>query len=212
MGSIHLIRHGQASWGTDDYDRLSTLGRRQSDDLGAAWEAGDFSWTSAFAGSMVRHAQTAVGVMEGCERGDGHDVDAGWDEYDFLQLLAGRAAETPSDPRDVQRVLNEALADWVAGADGAGESFAEFADRVRGAFDRAVRQAGSGRRVVVFTSGGPIALITSQILTGGPSLFVTLNNVVVNASVTSFIVGSTGTNLLAFNEHTHLPPDRITFR
>ena len=27
---IHLVRHGQASFGTDDYDRLSDLGRMQA--------------------------------------------------------------------------------------------------------------------------------------------------------------------------------------
>ena len=26
MGSVHLIRHGQASWGSDDYDQLSAIG------------------------------------------------------------------------------------------------------------------------------------------------------------------------------------------
>lgn len=212
MGTIHLVRHGQASWGTDDYDRLSALGLRQADDLGTAWEAGDFTWTDAVAGSMVRHAQTAVGVMEGREYGDGHDVDAGWDEYDFQALLAGRSRAVPSDPREVQRVLNEALQDWVAGAEWSGERFADFSRRVMGSFERTVERAGSGKSVVVFTSGGPIALAASQILAGDASLFVALNNVVVNASVTTFIVGSTGTHLLAFNEHTHLPSDRVTFR
>lgn len=212
MGTIHLVRHGQASWGTDDYDRLSDLGRRQADDLGTAWEAGDFTWTDAVAGSMLRHEQTAIGVMEGREYGDGHDVDSGWDEYDLQELLAGRTREVPLEPRDVQRVLNEALEDWVAGAEWSGERFVDFRSRVLGAFDRVVDRAGSGKSVVVFTSGGPIALVASHILARNASLFVRLNNVVVNASVTTFIVGSTGTNLLAFNEHTHLPTDRVTFR
>lgn len=212
MGTIHLVRHGQASWGTDDYDRLSELGLRQADDLGTSWEAGDFTWTDAIAGSMLRHEQTAIGVMEGREYGDGHDVDSGWDEYDFIQLVAGRGRDVPKDPRAAQRLLNEALEDWVAGAEWSGERFADFRRRVLGAFERVVARAGSGKSVVVFTSGGPIALAASQVLTGGPSLFVRLNNVMVNASVTTFIVGSSGTNLLAFNEHTHLPPDRVTFR
>ena len=30
MGVLYLIRHGQASFGTDDYDRLSDLGHEQS--------------------------------------------------------------------------------------------------------------------------------------------------------------------------------------
>ncbi|HCT4576619.1 TPA: histidine phosphatase family protein, partial [Pseudomonas aeruginosa] len=34
MGSIYLIRHGQASFGADDYDVLSPTGIRQAEILG----------------------------------------------------------------------------------------------------------------------------------------------------------------------------------
>jgi broad specificity phosphatase PhoE len=34
MGTLYLVRHGQASFGADDYDQLSELGRRQSVRLG----------------------------------------------------------------------------------------------------------------------------------------------------------------------------------
>ncbi|MCF8967887.1 histidine phosphatase family protein, partial [Pseudomonas carnis] len=34
MGSIYLIRHGQASFGADDYDVLSPIGVEQAQVLG----------------------------------------------------------------------------------------------------------------------------------------------------------------------------------
>ena len=34
MGTLYFGRHGQASFGADDYDQLSDLGRRQSVRLG----------------------------------------------------------------------------------------------------------------------------------------------------------------------------------
>jgi broad specificity phosphatase PhoE len=34
MASIYLIRHGQASFGSANYDQLSTLGQRQADVTG----------------------------------------------------------------------------------------------------------------------------------------------------------------------------------
>ena len=34
MGTLYLVRHGQASFGAEDYDQLSELGRRQSVRLG----------------------------------------------------------------------------------------------------------------------------------------------------------------------------------
>ncbi len=30
MGTLYLVRHGQASFGADDYDRLSGLGRQDA--------------------------------------------------------------------------------------------------------------------------------------------------------------------------------------
>lgn len=37
MGQLLLVRHGQASFGADDYDQLSDLGKRQSIRLGEYW-------------------------------------------------------------------------------------------------------------------------------------------------------------------------------
>ncbi|HEX5612745.1 MAG TPA: phosphoglycerate mutase family protein, partial [Burkholderiales bacterium] len=34
MAELYLVRHAQASFGTEDYDRLSELGRRQARWLG----------------------------------------------------------------------------------------------------------------------------------------------------------------------------------
>jgi broad specificity phosphatase PhoE len=34
MGNIYLVRHGQASFGAENYDQLSTLGQQQSQRLG----------------------------------------------------------------------------------------------------------------------------------------------------------------------------------
>ncbi len=39
VSRILLVRHGQASWGADDYDQLSPLGDEQSRVLGAALAA-----------------------------------------------------------------------------------------------------------------------------------------------------------------------------
>ena len=34
MGTLYLVRHGQASFGADDYDQLSPLGQQQAVRLG----------------------------------------------------------------------------------------------------------------------------------------------------------------------------------
>lgn len=213
MGTVHLIRHGQASWGAEDYDQLSELGQKQSTALGMSWEASDWSPTSTVAGAMKRHAQTAISAIDACGQGEGYEVDEDWNEFDHLAIArAHDPLALEADPKAFQAMLNSALDGWIAGGAAAGESYQQFVDRVMKAFDRVVLQASSGRSVAVFTSGGPIALVTSHLLTGGATLFQRVNDVVVNASVTTVIVGQSGPRLLTFNEHGHLSKDMVTFR
>ena len=91
-------------------------------------------------------------------------------------------------------------------------------DRVRGALDRACAQAGSGRTVVVVTSGGPIAVACAALADpdADPATYARLwsrfNTTVVNSSFTRVVVGSTGPRLLTFNEHPHVEGDALTYR
>ena len=218
MGAIHLIRHGQASWGADDYDVLSELGTRQSALLGMAWEASDWAPTAAVSGSLKRHTQTAIAAIDASGQdsamGGGYDVDDGWNEYDHRFLVeAVDARRGTVTPREFQPFLDASLASWMEGdLAHSGVSYGDWRGSVVDSLERALAAAGSGQHVAVFTSGGPIATVVSHLLAGDDSLFIRLNAVVVNASVTTIINGSTGPRVLSFNEHTHLPRDLVTFR
>src|SRR5690349_17310145 len=119
MGTIHLIRHGQASWGADDYDVLSELGQKQSTALGLSWEASGWAPTSAVAGSLKRHAQTAISAIDACGQGEGYDVDEGWDEFDHIAIArAHDPLSLTADPKAFQAMLNTALDGWIAGGEG----------------------------------------------------------------------------------------------
>ena len=59
MGTLHLVRHGQAGFLAEDYDRLSALGRRQAARLGEWLRATGRPAAPAFSGGMRRHAETA---------------------------------------------------------------------------------------------------------------------------------------------------------
>jgi broad specificity phosphatase PhoE len=209
VGAIHLIRHGQASWGADEYDALSERGHRQSALLGMAWEASDWAPTAAISGSMRRHTETAIAAIDACG-GDGYDVDAGWNEYDHEVFTAGLDADIT--PQDFQPHLDASLASWMDGKLAADVPYGDWHGGILGSLERALDAAGSGQHVAVFTSGGPIATVVSHLLAGDDSLFIRLNAVIVNASVTVVINGSTGPRMLSFNEHTHLPRDLVTFR
>jgi len=222
MGTLHLVRHGQASFGSDDYDQLSVLGTRQSASLGQAWEAGGAVFTDAVAGSMKRHAQTAIAAIDASGLGEedadpglsGYDIDVGWNEYDHLAIAnAHDPAAMTRDAKAFQASLNEALAAWREGKGNFTETYAQFRDRVMGAFAAATEIAAQkGRRVLVFTSGGPIAMVASHLIAGDDSAFQRLNDVIVNSSVTTLMVGATGPRVLTFNDHGHLPAADVTFR
>ena len=62
MGTLYLVRHGQASFGADDYDNLSTLGRQQSVRLGEYWRAKGMTFDAVLVGTLKRQAQT----LDGC--------------------------------------------------------------------------------------------------------------------------------------------------
>lgn len=212
MGAIHLIRHGQASWGSDDYDQLSELGTTQSSHLGRAWKNAGFQPDSSVAGTMKRHNQTATATVDALGGGQWEN-DARWNEYDHLGLTGHlSAADRPADPRAFQQELDAALHEWVAGTRQGSEPFVDFRTRVLGGLADAAEAATQGRRVAVYTSGGPIALVASHLLAGDASLFITLNRVVVNGSVTTVMVGRGGSRLLTFNDHSHIPQTDVTFR
>src|SRR5699024_4409753 len=160
-----------------------------------------------------RYTETGFDGLDARGRTGGNDGDDRRDELYHLPL--DRPIDPDAhhyDPRTYQTVLNNAIARWRDGSDAGTESYGKFEDRVISAFHDVVERAGSGQRIAVFTSGGPIAMVVSHLLTRTDELFTTLNDVVVNASVTTIISGRSGVRLLSFNEHTHLPGSLVTWR
>ena len=67
MGTLYLVRHGQASFGADDYDQLSPLGRQQAVRLGEYLrpKLQGQAIEAVMMGSLKRHRQTWEGIAEG---------------------------------------------------------------------------------------------------------------------------------------------------
>jgi len=112
MAELVLVRHGQASFGADDYDKLSELGWRQSRWLGEYFAERGAAFDLVVRGSLRRHAETLAGISEGLGRTLGGDEDSRLDEYDSHALLhahlQGRAPPRGGDRREHFRVLREA--------------------------------------------------------------------------------------------------------
>ena len=227
MGLLLLVRHGQASFGADDYDVLSDTGRAQCQRLGAWLAEHRVTPSSLVTGGMRRHRDSAAALVAG---GGWTDVpvtvDGGWDEFDHLAVVAAHRevadldADGQLDRRGFQRLFERATAAWIAteGGEPYPEPYAGFTGRVLAALDRAVAGAGSGRTVVVVTSGGPIATAAARLVdpdgdaAARARAWQRLNAVLVNSSLSRVVVGSTGPRLLTYNEHAHLGGDLLTYR
>jgi len=212
VGVVHLVRHGQASWGAPDYDVLSALGEEQARVVGAALSGRGITPDVILHGAMVRQRHTAELALSSAGWGCPLVADAGWDEMDHVAALS--ALPDPDEVGDPDRRFTAALERWMAGAHDGDyhETFSGFGKRVHAALEAVTAHSRDSGTAVVVTSGGPIAQTASRLVDGDVSTYRKLARVVVNTSVTTLVTSPRGTSLLTFNEHAHLPLDQVTHR
>ncbi len=227
MSTLVLIRHGQASFLSQDYDQLSDLGAQQSRRLGEHWKSTGTIYDRIYCGPARRHAQTCQLTVEAAGSGwpEVHRVDE-FDEYNAFGLLKAVLPElvcqdslarilhdgytAPPNPqakaRAFERLFQHVTRRWVAGeieAEGI-EPWSEFCARVARGIARVVRENSSGRRVAVFTSGGPIAAAARIALDLSSVKTLELSWSSYNASYSEFLFSPDRFSLLSFNRYPHL--------
>jgi len=107
MGTLYLVRHGQASFGADDYDQLSELGERQSVRLGEYFAERAIHFDGLIAGTLRRHKQTLDGILRGTNRAGEHLAWEGLNEYDSEAVIATvhpHKLERPTSPEMVRPI------------------------------------------------------------------------------------------------------------
>lgn len=211
MGTLYLVRHGQASFGADDYDQLSDLGHKQSVRLGEyfAWKGIHFD--ALIAGTLRRHKQTLEGILQGMNRAGEHLAWDGLNEYDSEAVIATvhpHKLQKPTSPemyRHHFRLLRDGLAQWMAGvvSPRGMPSYDDFAAGVAGALDH-VRANHYGNTVLIVSSGGPIATAVGQVLATSPETTIELNLRIRNSSITEFAFTPKRHMLVGFNGVPHL--------
>ena len=231
MGVLMLVRHGQASFDTDDYDVLSSRGVRQSRKVAEILAGYGVSPTTLIHGGMRRQRETAEEMLRAAPAWQLEpQADDRWAELDHFAVMNAYPTLTDQDrevirngsqhPRAFHELYTKATARWASGVKESDypETFAEFIGRVRQGIGHAARMAGDRRTAVVVTSGGPIAAACAMLTEVGEEprrLFASwarFNAVIVNASVTRIVVGSSGARLLTFNDHAALDRELVTSR
>ena len=229
MATIYLIRHGQASFGKENYDQLSPRGWEQGRVLGR-WLAGKVTPNAVLGGNMERHRETVEAIASGY--GDAlPDMQAveGFNEFDHTQVverlrpewqdrerMARDLAAFPKPARACQQVFEEAMQRWVSGGHDHEytESWEAFRQRVITSLEQLIEYADGGE-TLVSTSGGPIAVIAQHLLELSDRKALDMNSVIANTSVTRVLHSGARRSLAVFNNYSHLEaedPSLVTFR
>ncbi|HVV85156.1 MAG TPA: histidine phosphatase family protein [Kofleriaceae bacterium] len=240
MASLALVRHGQASFGASDYDRLSDRGGEQARALGVRWAATPPA--AIYSGPMRRQLDTARIAREAA-RAAGRELPdvielPGLAEMPAFELLARCLPEVAREHVELRALVDgtaagsaraalfdlafwKVLDGWSRGRFELGtiEPYDAFVERVEGALGwMTARHRQGGELIAAVTSGGPIAIAVRAVLglAGDPTF--KLWRVVRNASVTELLWrtrdgGRAGElSLLGFNHVDHLPAELHTYR
>ncbi|RDK00774.1 histidine phosphatase family protein [Paraburkholderia lacunae] len=212
MAELYLVRHGQASFGAANYDELSPSGRTQSLWLGEYFAQAKLRFDRVVIGTMQRHRQTADGILAAM---GGPQVeiaqDAGLNEYDFQALFAALGEEglpqgwsVASSKKDFYKGLQQVLQLWADDRlpGRVPETWHQFQARVQRA--RIDIQRAGGRRVLVVSSGGPIAVTAQQVLQAPAATAIALNMQIRNSSVCQYVFNDGAMSLVSFNSLPHL--------
>ena len=230
MSAVYLIRHGQASFGAADYDRLSERGEQQARVLGGALAHLSPRIGALVSGDMLRHRQTALGCLQAMGRAAEWQVDAGWNEFDHVAVinalhpgdtdharLRGELMAAPDPKRAFQSIFEQAVERWVGGAHDAeyAETWPAFRARGKAALATLLDALPQGSDALVFTSGGPIAALAQDLLHIPDSDGFRLNWGLVNCGVTKLVRGADGLRLSTLNGHAHFEGEHaslVTYR
>lgn len=229
MATIYLIRHGQASFGMENYDELSPTGIKQSQHLGSVLKHRQWNIDKVYAGNMKRQQQTASFCLS--EMGLSTEVltDPCWNEFDHRDIIAKydpRYADmnqlkldimTATDPKNkIKEILTGAILRWTSGTfTDYNESWTAFCERIDTGLKNITENAAKQEQICVFTSGGSISAVMRQLLQLPLDKTFELQLFTANASVTKLRTSSRGLQLVSFNDHSHFEGEHknlLTFR
>lgn len=221
MGSLYLIRHGQASFGKSDYDRMSELGITQSEILGDYFKTRGIGFDAVYSGTMKRHIMTAEAVRNrsGASLFPESLVDPSFNEFDgegvfrgYLPILASKEpAFVPdidsifTDNRSFQKVFSKLVSLWLSGeyeVEGL-ESWKSFTGRVDAGFEW-IAKLRNEASIAVVTSGGVIAAALRKALGISDEEAIKESWKCLNCSISVFRIESGQMRLQEFNSIEHL--------
>jgi len=240
MSTLLMVRHGQASFGASDYDKLSELGAEQSRRLGEYFVRRGCIFDAVYTGSQRRQKETFDEVAKAFHE---YELDfpqpvvsEHFDEYDargimthlfprlqqtderLMEIIKSASdfrLESPSGRKTFQEIFEIVMNRYIEGdteVEGL-ESWKSFKERVVRGITEITEAFEGGKTVAVFTSGGPISVAIGYALDLSSQKALQLNWVVRNSSITEFIFKPGRFTLTGFNMTPHIREDSlVTYR
>ena len=210
MTIIHLVRHGQASFGKDDYDNLSEIGLKQAFLLGQYFKTLNLKFDKIFVGSLKRQIQTYKQIIKSYDTSIEHECTPLLNEYDVKSVLMGfvngrsLSKDELHDKKIHFKLLRNAVAAWSENniSHNVNETWNEFDVRAQ-KFLKIINNTKS-KSILVVSSGGTISMILKQILSLPSSQFVNFHFQIFNSSYSKIKISEFGMSLSLFNSIAHL--------
>lgn len=208
MPNVILVRHGQASAGTDDYDRLSPLGIRQASLLGEFWADHRFHIDAAFSGTLKRQQHTAELVLSAMATPTETTVLPALDEYNHVAVDSCHGGGVLSDGGSLSfdEYLN-IMQRWQNAGEKNGESvesYQSFEQRGWQRIKQTALEAKPDSTLVFFTSGGIVSTVLKNILSLNFEQTMHFIWQTRNASVTLLNVSEKHSYVIDYNGIPHL--------
>ena len=220
MATIYLVRHGQASFGAENYDKLSDLGCRQATVVGEYFRDHGVRFDAVYSGDLSRQRNTARLAVASQPAEVPHHIDARFNEIENdLQLkylmpdvikinpkIEAMVNKGLSSSKDYQKVIEAVFNYWVSPVcnDTRLQSWAEFSGGARQAMSDVMHEQGAGKTIGIFTSGGTLATIVAQILGLDGEKTYQLYEPIFNCSVTQLFYSRSKISLSYYNDSSFL--------
>ena len=212
-----LVRHGQASLGASDYDRLSELGRQQSRLLGRHWALAGDRFDQVLVGPLRRHRETLDEMLRGFADHGTHlpatQVVDSMNEHQAIAMLervvARRADQLLADDEAARqtwfRQFDTAMRDWIAGRTRFDdlETWQQARHRAARVLQEIV-QSSEGECIMAVTSGGFICMAVGAVLELDDFKVYELSLELRNTAWVELGWSRRGGRLRGFNLHPHL--------
>ena len=224
MARLYLVRHAQASFGAENYDKLSELGLKQSTYIPAHFSDDPTVSRALYRGDMLRHKETADYSFTGMTP----IIHPGLNEFDHMNVLTVYQPDINNKEKMMEIVMNQkdpkqyiedefrnAIKRWMdeEGPSSYNETFRDFRARVIAAIQDIIATARKEKQkeVIAVTSGGVISLYMTILMDMPLERMIEMNQHIANTSVTSLLFNDKKTTLSYYNNFSHLPKDMVTF-